>query len=359
MKRKIIQLGGSAVVALPSPWLKEMNLGPGKEVSLSVLNDRLIVGRTEADATPIPYHRFDKTNVRTISAIVYAHYLGGRDGVTVEVPVVSSETYDHLEELCGKLSGASLYRHETNPQLILRFTDVQGKSILSSLDRCFNILNRMCLANLELLGRSYRDEERLETNKRTIMADEDELDRTKTYILRLLNKALYDPEFFYQTDIGDKRNVVQYGRIAAHAERLADLQEEIVGHLVRNYRDFIKNERIDFRPASKKLERMYLTCFNLVQRAHRCIRDPNESCQLVGLGKLDQQGGISYVEGIVERTQRESLFQFFLNRYSKCPEFLPEITILQSKIYAMASIALNIAECSANIQLSAGSGTQQ
>ena len=271
--RKVQLTGGSTLtISLPKQWTKQAGIQPGdrlaiipqKDLSLQVI-PRLEEGRPEtleADITVVP-----KEEPRAALRRVIAHYLVGYDVIRVHsaqnrLPVRLRTLLK--ETIRNKFIGTEIVEESSERfvlQAFLGHSDFSMEGTLNRMHILSSIMHKEAIESLQTLDRELLTD---------LVNRDNDIDRLYLFTVRLLKKAMQDPQVLEELGIKRPRDALGYRLVSKSLERIGDHTVTIA----RNALDLPS-------PPDKKI-------FDRILEMYR-ISDEGHKQSLRALFKLDQK----------------------------------------------------------------------
>lgn len=254
MKRKVIKQGHNTLtVTLPSKWCSEHNIQPGKELDLTVEDDKLIVHSQPAKenlAISVDITGMDRCS---ILYIIRNAYRMGYSQIELSFDNTTTMFYETLETVTvlsvihfevNHLVGPEIVNQTKNYCLIKDLSSPEPEEFGSVLRRIFLML--INAADEFVLGIKTKDFNLVET----IEEKHDTITKFVSYCLRLVNKG---------NGIGYKHHALIY-HIIANLDKIADVLKYSSRAFIVYHKDFSK-DAIELIKQMLKSLRLYYEFF--------------------------------------------------------------------------------------------------
>jgi phosphate uptake regulator len=223
--RKLQLTGGSTyIVSLPKGWVKQMGLGKGSHVSLTLMDDMTLklepegAGKEEKPRRAVITVSDDITPENVVRRVISA-YLIGYGVIQIRNPMKRIDLTQKLavkDFTRKKLIGTEILSdlpQELTLQVLLSRSEL---SVTDALRRMSVIAASMHREAVSALG---TDDSQL---AREVVAMDDEVDRFGLYIIRLLKAAAVDPYSLGEIGLTSAWEGLGYRLITKSVERMAD-----------------------------------------------------------------------------------------------------------------------------------------
>ena len=223
MERKIVKIGGSYYIALPTKWVRQLNLSENDRVYLNVESDGRIIVTARPEVRESKYY---VKNIDLAEREIVSAYLAGYDLIEVRgVGRLPLDLKKKIENLTRKLAGLEIVE-DTVDRIVLQCFKTYNVHLTGLVRRMEIIVKSMVSDSLACLVSG--DREVAEDIKRR----DEIVDRIYMLIVRTLRKALRNYELLSAimgrgitlVELLDLRIYVRVlEEIADNAERIANL----------------------------------------------------------------------------------------------------------------------------------------
>lgn len=219
MKRKVIQLAGkTAVVSLPSKWIKNYNIKKGEELDIEERGNNLLI-KPVKDGTQLRKIslNIDNFSERTFRSSISALHKAGYDEITLFHK--SKKLKDIIQDLIQNLLLGFIVIEQTSKKIVL-------KSVANEIESEFNpTLRRAFLVTISLANSSLEMVSSKEfSSLKSLINLEMANNQLTSFCLRLINKGLYKEE--------DKK--IFLATIIWNLEKIADEYKSICNNLSKS-----------------------------------------------------------------------------------------------------------------------------
>jgi phosphate uptake regulator len=241
MKRKLVELGGSMFISLPSKYTKENSLGKGDEIDIEILKGQLVLS-----TTPISRENAYSLNIEKQVLIVkrYITALFRRGYSPIKI------TYDNPDSIAqvrstisDELIGIEIISQKPNEIILQSFASEENNELENLLQRIFFLLGDMSNEMLKAFQNSNK-------NLAEIEKMDIEVDKFTNYCCRLIFKG---------SNISGYKNIILYTFIK-NLEYLADS--------FKDYCKEVRENQITLNAGEIKIFKDILAEFDLFQKAY-------------------------------------------------------------------------------------------
>jgi phosphate uptake regulator len=261
--RRIQKIGSSALVSLPSEWIKHNRLDRGNTVVVEVGRDNSVTvypsGSEQEEVKEVTIQYPSKYAEAIVNEVTGA-YLLGYDIIKVKGSLqISYDDREMIKEVIGKMVGMEIVDEDAyniTAQFLLDTTTLDPAKILYRMSSIVSGMYKDTLASL-----TSKDPNLL----KIVARRDDEVDRQYFLLVRLIRSAIMDPKLAGKLDLSNI-DILDY-RIAANLfESAGDATVELAKAVTNS--EQLKRSA-DLTKAGELIETIHDTAFSAFSRKNR------------------------------------------------------------------------------------------